>query len=168
MTKHSSILTCLELILKGFFESGAPDVVPTGAFGELKIWLFESFKPFVPGVVPAGAFWELEIWFPWGADPQPSPPGCSASGAISGGVFNIDLHHLPEGLHAEIENVNFTMSFWHWPSPFTVRAARWNWKCQFYDVSLTLTLTVYRKGCTLKLKMNDLTMILKRPNHEVL
>ena len=33
---------------------------------------------------------------------------------------------------------------------------------------MTLTLTFYRKGCTLNLKMNDITMILKRPNHEVL
>ena len=63
--------------------------------------------------------------------------------SILRGVFDIDPHRLPKGLHAEIE------------------------KCKLDEVFLTLTLTVYRKGCTLKLKLNDMTMILKRPNHEV-
>ena len=37
---------------------GPPDFVHAGAFGELKICFFDSFKPFFARVVPARAFWK--------------------------------------------------------------------------------------------------------------
>ena len=60
--KHFSILTYLELILKGSSNPALLMSCPQGPFGSWKFDFFHFFKPFVPGVVPAGAFWELEIW----------------------------------------------------------------------------------------------------------
>ena len=61
MKKHFSILTCLELILKGFSNPALLMSCPQEPFGSRKSDFFDFFKPFVPGVVPAGAFWRLEI-----------------------------------------------------------------------------------------------------------
>ena len=84
MKKHSSVLTCLELILKG---SSSPVLLmscPQGPFGSWKIdfldfssplsscrarrgllgagnLTFSIFQALCPVVVPAGAFWGLEI-----------------------------------------------------------------------------------------------------------
>ena len=49
---------------EGFFEFCAPDVVPAGAFGELEIWLFQFFKPFVRLPCPQGPFggWKFDFF----------------------------------------------------------------------------------------------------------
>ena len=50
-----------QLYIFEFVILGAPDFVPAGAFWELKKLLFDFFKPFLLGVLPTGAFGELKI-----------------------------------------------------------------------------------------------------------
>ena len=85
MKTHFSILTCLELVLKGFSNSALLMSCPQGPFGSWKFdffnfssplsgcrarrgllgagnLTFSIFQALCPVVVPAGAFWDLTFF----------------------------------------------------------------------------------------------------------